>query len=163
MKIEAYEQMISELRKENETLQHRVAIVERQYEYEHDRNNQYKKQVKLYKLENEELKNQLLSLQKTSAEVLHQNKIILTDSKEIQASFIELKKIYNELYGKYKNVKECYNRLVDAETIHVKARDFYSFYDVKSNKYYLFLNFENETQTQIEITRDFYLRIHDAE
>ena len=57
MKIEAYEQMISELRKENETLQHRVAIVERQYEYEHDRNNQYKKQVKLYKLENEELKN----------------------------------------------------------------------------------------------------------
>lgn len=160
MKIEAYEQMISELRKENETLQHRVAIVERQYEYEHDRNNQYKKQVKLYKLENEELKNQLLSLQKTSAEVLHQNKIILTDSKEIQASFIELKKIYNELYDKYKNVKECYNRLVDSETIHVKARDFYSFYDVKSNKYYLFLNFENETQTQIEITKDVYYRLN---
>ena len=109
MKIEAYEQMISELRKENETLQHRVAIVERQYEYEHDRNNQYKKQVKLYKLENEELKNQLLSLQKTSAEVLHQNKIILTDSKEIQSSFVELRKIYNELY---KNILTLKNAMI---------------------------------------------------
>ena len=153
MKIEAYEQMISELRKENETLQHRVAIVERQYEYEHDRNDQYKKQVKLYKLENEELKNQLLSLQKTSAEVLHQNKIILDDSKEIQASFIELK-------NKYDHVKECYNRLVDAETIHIKARDFSQFYNAKYNKYYLFINFENDTQTQIEITKDFYLKLN---
>ena len=159
MKIEAYEQMISELRKENETLQHRVAIVERQYEYEHDRNNQYKKQVKLYKLENEELKNQLLNLQKTSAEVLHQNKIILTDSKEIQASFVELRKIYNELYKKYTDVKKCYDNLVDSETIHVKARDFYTYYNAKENKYYLFHNFENETQTQIEITKDVYYRI----
>ena len=160
MKIESYEQMMSELRQENETLKHRVAIVERQYEYEHDRNNQYKKQVKLYKLENEELKNQLLSLQKTSAEVLHQNKIILTDSKEIQASFVELRKIYNELYKKYTDVKKCYDRLVDSETIHLKARDFYSFYDVKSNKYYFFINFENDTQTQIEITKDFYLKLN---
>ena len=112
--------------------------------------------------ENEDLKNQLLRLQKTSAEVEHQNKIILTDSKEIQANFVELRKIYNELYKKYTDVKKCYDNLVDSETIYVKARDFYSFYDMKSNKYYLFINFENETQTQIEITRDFYLRIHDA-
>lgn len=148
MKIEAYMNMMSDLRAENENLRERV-------------NKQFDKLQVLTK-ENEELKNQLLSLQKTSAEVLHQNKIILTDSKEIQASFIELKKIYNKLYAKYKDVKECYNRLVDSETIHLKARDFYSFYDVKSNKYYLFINFENETQIQIEITRDFYLRIHDA-
>ena len=109
--------------------------------------------------ENEDLKNQLLRLQKTSAEVAHQNKTILADSKEIQASFIELRKLYNELQTKYKNVKECYNRIVDSETIHVKARDFYTYYNAKENKYYLFLNFENETQTQIEITKDVYYRI----
>lgn len=109
--------------------------------------------------ENEDLKNQLLRLQKTSAEVAHQNKTILADSKEIQASFIELKKIYNELYTKYKDVKECYNHLVDSEKIHAKARDFYTYYNAKENKYYLFLNFENETQIQIEITKDVYYRI----
>ena len=109
--------------------------------------------------ENEDLKNQLLRLQKTSAEVAHQNKTILADSKEIQASFIELKKIYNKLYKKYTDVKKCYDNLVDAETIHVKARDFYTYYNAKENKYYLFLNFENETQTQIEITKDVYYRI----
>lgn len=124
MKIEAYEIMISELRKENE-----------------------------------DLKNQLLRLQKTSAEVAHQNKIILADSKEIQANFEELRKIYNDLYKKYRDIKKCYDNLVDAETIHEKARDFYTYYNAKENKYYLFLNFENETQTQIEITKDVYYRI----
>ena len=145
MKIEAYMNMMSDLRAENENLKERT-------------DKQFDKLQTLTK-ENKNLKEQLSRLQKTSAEVVHQNKTILADSKEIQANFVELRKIYNELYKKYTDVKKCYDNLVDAETIHVKARDFYTYYNAKENKYYLFLNFENETQTQIEITKDVYYRI----
>ena len=145
MKIDAYIDMMNDLRAENENLKERT-------------DKQFDKLQSLTE-ENADLKNQLLRLQKTSAEVAHQNKTILADSKEIQANFVELRKIYNKLYKKYTDVKKCYDNLVDFETIHVKARDFYTYYNVKENKYYLFLNFENETQTQIEITKDVYDRI----
>lgn len=87
MKIEAYEQMISELRKENE-----------------------------------DLKNQLLEL---------------TDA-------------YRILFS---------DNLVDKTVILLKAKDFYV-YNVKENRYYLFITFENNIQSQIEITKDFYLKLN---